>query len=342
MHEQCFLIQTSSRDANVCKVCYGGQAFQLRNYSFWHIVYFPMYERWLIVTDDGIRKSFGGGVGKTPNGFATSAGNSIAWQVWWTLKGIPAWTGPSSVTTGQKQVARAWYLVAASDPFGDAVTYQYNGWARNAGGLIPDVEQQVGTGGLPYTKAVYLTHVTDVFGRTVTAIYGEKLWNSAGDDFPREYADPHRATPSNEPNTYQVLRDQVSGKADGRGLERHTRFEASIWLQPASASARAATGGGERQLHTGPLQGDTFKRYLTSIVMENGEGARLPGISVRISSGSRGSGRAARRIAHAHVSARGASKLHLSTARTQSMQSRNNYRATQTNAQRFAARVLWR
>ena len=116
VYQQCFVIQVNN--ANVSNVCYGGQAFQLRNYSFWHIVYFPMYERWLIVTDDGIRKSFGGGVGKSPKGYATSTANSVAWQVWWTLKGIPAWTGPSSLTTGQKQVARAWYLVSASDPIG--------------------------------------------------------------------------------------------------------------------------------------------------------------------------------------------------------------------------------
>lgn len=277
-NEQQFLIQTSARNANVCNVCYGGQAFQLRNYSFWHIIYFPTYERWLIVTGDGIRKSFGGGVSKTQNGYATSAANGIAWQVWWTLQGIPAWTGPSSVTASQKQVARAWYLVSASDPFGDTVAYQYNGWARNANGLIPDVEQQVGKGGLPYTKAVYLTHVTDVFGRMVAATYGDKLWSSSKDDSPREYADPHRAAPSNEPNAYQdcyetkYLQKLVVSASNGTPV-----FAVRFGYSPRPQVQGSEQAVANVNSYTGPLQGDTFKRYLTSVVMVNGEGASLPG-----------------------------------------------------------------
>ena len=43
-----------------------------------------------------------------------------------------------------------------------------SGWARDPGtGLIPDVEQRVGAGGLAYTKAVYITRLTDVFGKVV-------------------------------------------------------------------------------------------------------------------------------------------------------------------------------
>ncbi|HJZ80422.1 MAG TPA: hypothetical protein VKD91_08750, partial [Pyrinomonadaceae bacterium] len=112
--QQLFSIQTSPGDSSLCDVCYGGQSFQLQNYHFWQIVYFPTYERWLIVTDDGIRKSFGGMSPKTTEGYCTSNGNSIAWEVWWAVNGVPVWAGPSSLTSGQVQVARAWYLECTS------------------------------------------------------------------------------------------------------------------------------------------------------------------------------------------------------------------------------------
>jgi hypothetical protein len=108
--QQVLTIQTSATNSSESKVCYGGQSFQLQNYHFWQIVYFAEYERWLIVTDDGIRKSFGGVSANTPQGYRTATGNSIAWQVWWQVNGIPFWTGPSSLTTVQSQVACDWYL----------------------------------------------------------------------------------------------------------------------------------------------------------------------------------------------------------------------------------------
>src|SRR5262245_23412084 len=101
--QQLFSIQTSLAESDTCDVCYGGQAFQLQRYHFWQLAYFPTYERWLIVTDDGIRKSFGGLGPTTSQGYRTGVGNSIAWQVWWAANGVPAWPGPSALTAGQGQ-----------------------------------------------------------------------------------------------------------------------------------------------------------------------------------------------------------------------------------------------
>jgi large repetitive protein len=262
--QQLFSIQTSPSDSSLCDVCYGGQSFQLQNYRFWQIVYFPTYERWLIVTDDGIRKSFGGMSPKTTEGYCTSNGNSIAWEVWWAVNGIPVWTGPSSLTTGQVQVARAWYLECTSDRFGDKIVYEYNGWARNANGLIPDVEQQVGVGGLPYTKAVYLTQVTDVFGRTAVFKYCNKDWNQSGK---REYSDPHRAIPSNDPNAYQDLYE--------------TKFLRNIFLSAANGALlyKVQLGSNVTNItsYQGELYYDTYKRYLTSLTLINAAGDSLPG-----------------------------------------------------------------
>lgn len=255
----------------------GGQAFQLQSFQFYQILYFDRYERWLVVDDSGLRKSFGGLAATTDEGFKTGVGNSIAWSVWWAgASGQPLWSGPSTVSDGQVQVARAWYLASTSDRFGDSVQYRYNGWSRNADGLIPDAEQPVGAAGLPYTKAVYLTGMTDVFGRTVTLQYGDKLWNSA-DDQPREYADPHRATPSNDPNAYQ---DQYQTKyLDGIAVSDangDSMLSIEFQYQPSPGTDWPAVA--EVAGLAGSLKGDSYKRFLTGIVTRNADGDALPGL----------------------------------------------------------------
>lgn len=273
--QQLFSIQAASASSQECVVCYGGQSFQLQSYRFWQIVYFPAYERWLIVTDDGTRKSFGGVAPNTPQGHRTAAGNSIAWEVWWGANGTPVWTGPSSLTSGQMQVASAWYLESTSNLFGDRITYTYNGWTRGANGLIPDVEQQVGAGGLPYTKAVYLTSVKDVFGRTATLSYEDKLWNESG---PREYSDPHRETPSNDPNAYQDLYETkylsniALTAANGAAL-----YTVQFGYQPSPSATGPEQAVANVTSFTGTLYYDTFKRFLTSVTVVNAAGDSLPG-----------------------------------------------------------------
>lgn len=273
--QQQFSIQPSATDPATCSVCFGGQAYQLQSYSFWQIVYFPAYERWLVVTDDGLRKSFGGAGPNTAQGYRTAAGNSIAWGVWWGAGGAPVWSGPSGATTGQQQVACGWYLESTSNIFGDRVSYAYNGWPRAPTGLLPEVEQQVGVGGLPYTKQVYLTAITDVFGRTATLSYGEKVWNADG---PREYADPHRDVPSNAPNAYQDRYDTkfLSGiavaSADGAAL-----FGVELHYVPSPSATGPEQALANVTTTTGVGSYDVYKRYLTAVTITNALGDSLPG-----------------------------------------------------------------
>ena len=103
--QQSFAVAPSPRGYDVT---FGGWAFQLQDYRFWQITYFPEYERWLVVTDDGIRKSFGGVAAATTDGYRTAVGNSIGWEVWWGANGVPSWTGPSGVVSGQVQVDSSW------------------------------------------------------------------------------------------------------------------------------------------------------------------------------------------------------------------------------------------
>ncbi|WP_342379848.1 RHS repeat-associated core domain-containing protein [Myxococcus stipitatus] len=256
----------------------GGEAYQLQNYQFWKVQYYPRYERWVVTNDSAVRRSFGGGVTREAAG-ALSENNTVAWSVWWKgSNGLPLWSGASMRTEGQVQVARAWYLGRVTDRFGSTITYAYNDFERTSDGLLPGCEQRVGTGGLPYTKAVYLSRVTDVFGRTVTLHYGDKLW-SAEAEAPREYADPHRATPSDAPGAWQDcyetrFLDQVSVRAtDGATL-----FTFRFGYEP-----RPESSGREREVanvtgNTGPLRGDTFKRFLTRVTQFDQDDVESPGL----------------------------------------------------------------
>jgi RHS repeat-associated protein len=269
---------TLNSNADVLEACAGGRAYQLQSYDFSQIIYYEKYERWLLVDSSGLRKSFGGKASPTAQGYQVGVNNSIAWSVWWKgAGGLPLWTGPSIVTAGQIQVAEAWYLASVSDRFGDSLQYFYNGWDRNEAGLIPDVEQQVGTGGLPYTKAVYLTGLTDVFGRTVALNYDDKIWSDASDTDPREYADPHRATPSNDPNAYQdryetkFLSDLAIADASG-----DTLLSINLVYEPSPGTAWPAVAAVAGL--AGALEGDTYKRFLTGVNVTNADGSSPPGM----------------------------------------------------------------
>ncbi|MEM8596954.1 MAG: hypothetical protein AAGF76_10850, partial [Pseudomonadota bacterium] len=87
-------IYTAETEKGALLIRDGGEFYQLKSYKFWKVIHYPEFARWVVVTDKAVRRSFGGGVGKTSAGVANSAGNSVAWSVWWTGSGgAPAWTG---------------------------------------------------------------------------------------------------------------------------------------------------------------------------------------------------------------------------------------------------------
>ena len=248
----------------------GGEAYQLQSYQFWKILYYPRYERWLVVTDNAVRRSFGGLADGAPPNRGPGRNDSIAWEVWWTgAGGEPLWRGPSTVTAGQTRIASAWYLASVGDRFGNSVGYAYDA-----------VEQAVGAGGLAYTKATYLSRVTDVFGRTVDFTYGDKLW-SDGDADPREYADPHRAVPSDDPGPYQDRYEtRYLERLDVRSAAGETLFTVTLNYDP-----RPDAEGRDREVanvtsYEGRLVGDTFKRFLTSITLADQDGVPQPGVEL--------------------------------------------------------------
>ncbi|SOE97991.1 RHS repeat-associated core domain-containing protein [Burkholderia sp. OK233] len=263
----------------------GGESYQLVDYEFWKILYYPCYERWVIVKNNGLRLSFGGVSANTSQGYATAVGNSVEWGVRWSsgidASGAPValWQGDSARTDGQVQYACAWHLCQVTNVWGDSVSYHYNDWPRLSDGLLPSVEQRVGQNGLPYTKACYLTGMTDVFGRTVGFIYGEKEWSNTTPESPREYADPHKAVPNTNANAYQdqyeTLYLQGITVQDTGGA---TLFSFTLAYQPSSPAGGAGSPVGNVTSSKGELFGDTCKRFLTGITFTNAGGASLPGL----------------------------------------------------------------
>ncbi len=274
--QQQFILQLE--DSDTLQAYWGGAAYQLQNFSFKQIIYFEQYERWLVIDDSGLRHAFGGLSTTTTEGYQTSVNNSIVWDVWWQgEQGEALWQGASNVTQGQKQIAGSWYLNSVTDRFGDNIQYCYNEFSRSNEGFIEQAEQQVGEGGLPYTKAIYLTSINDVFGRKVSLSYAEKLWNE-DDEAPREYTDPHNSQPNNSAGPYQ---DRYETKyldsirvAD---TEDQTLLSISCIYEPSPGSDYPAVA--EVAGFSGRLKGDTYKRFLSSVVISNGSGEALPGMA---------------------------------------------------------------
>jgi RHS repeat-associated protein len=264
----------------------GGESYQLVDYRFWKILYYPPYERWVLTNEAGQRMSYGGLSAPTSQGYATSTGNSVEWGVRWGASGSqdsdsPAvWVGPSTLASGQRQYARAWHLATVSTAWGDSLSYGYNEWTRDPStGLLPEVEQLVGASGLPYTKACYLTGITDVFGRKAVFQYEDKAWSDATPESPREYADPHKATPSTEPNAYQ---DRYETKSlhciTVHDLDDAPLFSQTFIYAPETKQPESALGVANVTSYTGSLQGDTYKRFLTGVEFSNADGDSLPGL----------------------------------------------------------------
>ena len=270
--QQQFVLQL---DQQVLSAFDGGESYQLVNYKFWKVIYYPGYERWTVTNETGQTMSLGGGVSRTAQQFNLSAGNSIEWGVQWVdANGFALWQGNSAVAGNQRQYARAWHLERAYSRFGEYVSYGYNEFDRDTNGLLTHgAEQQVGAGGLPYTKACYLTRITDVFGRNATFAYQPKLWSDATPGSPREYADPHKAVPDITPNGFQdcyetqFLSDIVVTHTDGSTL-----FSLQFVYDPSPSSE-----GAEAVVNVAGSSGDTCKRLLTGFALFNPADENLPG-----------------------------------------------------------------
>ena len=248
------------RDANTLQVFDGGAAYEAEQFDFSRIRYYGAFEKWVITHPNGQTTVFGGGVAKNPREHAVSKGASVTWGVCW-----QTFSGPSAVTHDaggqtrrQQQYPTAWYVSQRIAPTTERCYYAYTA-----------VEQCVGDGGLPYTKAIYLHRITDEAGETVTLMYGEKLYN-VGDYRPREYSDPHKVIPNATPDAYQSCYEtrylDSLRVTDARGAPLETvtfAYDVQVFGDVPSTAHPSR-------------HGDLAKRVLTSITRMRSNGQSLP------------------------------------------------------------------
>ncbi|MBT2765566.1 RHS repeat-associated core domain-containing protein [Paenibacillus sp. ISL-20] len=221
----------------------GGLGYETVDYQFWKISYYPDFERWVVIKENGITYSFGGGVCIDNNGNKSCGQNQIQWGVRW-----GNWIGSSSLTDGQEQYPRVWNMHIASSLWGDTIQYEYE-----------TVEQKVGSeSGRGYTKACYLKSITDVFGRKVIYFYRDKEIT--------EYADPHKEVPDNSPNPYQdCYETKYLESIQVHGVNGHRLFSVQFDFCIKNVSDDSSNP-------------HFNKRYLTNMVRKNPDGNSLPGI----------------------------------------------------------------
>lgn len=248
-------------------VRFDGESYQTAPYQFWQITYIPRYERWTIIREDGSVSGFGGGVHSVAGtDYKASEGNSIVWRVSWTDEaGVSIWSGSGTPSENQKQYASRWYQNRIYSRYGEYVSISYNEFERDANGLLIGVEQLVTVGGLPYTKACYMTGITDVFGRKAFLRYKEKTWKDISECDIREYGSNHACNPECGPNGYQdycetmYLHEIAVSEPDGTPLMGVT-FDYGDGPQVLSGNS-----------------GDFAKRFLTGYDIVSSTGDRLAG-----------------------------------------------------------------
>lgn len=133
--------------------------------------------------------------------------------------------------------------------------------------------QSVQVGGLRYTKACYLSRIIDVFGRTVVFTYAEKTYDNHSTDGIREYSDPYKDVPDNQPDAYQSCYEtrylQTLNVINKEGISLFS-FDFQYDLQRFTPLSE-----NEEMLN---LYGDTYKRILVSVRKTISEGHVLPDV----------------------------------------------------------------
>jgi len=211
-----------------------GDVFELVDYQFWTITHHrdelnPEQDRWEVVRDDGSIYVYGG--------------TGIEWGVRW-----DNWSGASTAPGGQRFPV-AWNLIRVTSPQGDTISFEYE-----------REEVPVGTGP-SYTRACYLTAITDTFGQRITLCYRDKE--------PFEVAPPH-PVPDGVPAAFQDsyesrYLDQITVAADD-GAALSTISLGYRFLDVADASEHIDDG--------------YRKRYLTSVTQAGCAGIPLPPVTI--------------------------------------------------------------
>jgi hypothetical protein len=259
VNEDVLVIEVDPGNDQNLLVLDGGVGYESESFNFARIRYYAPFERWEMFSASGSCCVFGGGVRVDGSGNHTSRGESISWGVKW-----GNWSGPNTVAEDdagapvQSQYPLAWRISSERAVNRDELTYAYQ-----------QTQQRVGGSGLHYTKAVYLSVITDMFGRTATFDYEDKDFDptQAGQ---REYLDPYKPVPDDVPDAYQsryetlYLKRVTCRTRDGQTLFV-TRLDFDLGLFcPVPGNAPPS------------FAGDRAKRILTSVTRLDDHGSGLP------------------------------------------------------------------
>lgn len=246
-------------EAGSLSVLDGGFHYEAEGYDFSRVCYYAPFERWEIYDTSGLCRIFGGASGTNAAGHGTSQGDSIVWGVHWN-----GWAGPGMVAHDpegkriQAQYPLSWYVSAQRAPNRDEIRFAYR-----------QVQPLVGVNGLPFTRAIYLETVTDMFGRSARLIYAPKQYSSDMSGV-REYLDPHRAVPDDAPTAWQdryetLFLDRVECRAHTGDLLFTTCFTYELGLFAAVPDKAPPD-----------FAGTMTRRVLTAITRVQADGSFLP------------------------------------------------------------------
>jgi RHS repeat-associated protein len=262
-HERHFLL--SYNQSGDCQVESGGISFELSNFKFWQISYYPDYEKWEIIKEDGSTFAYGGSgqaiqVGQNPN--------VLQYGIQW-----GNWIGNSTQATNQTQYVRAWNLATVNNLLGNYHIYNYQ-----------VIEQTVGDGTLSYTKECHVQAVQNDLGWSCAYSYKPMVYDNTSLDAPKEYMDPHKdptLVPDTTPDAYQ---SQYTTQCLDKLTVYNASQEMQLYLQFDYYTSNYngtdyelinLTQKGQNLL----AYGGTFKRYLKSVTPYYSSGISQPGVT---------------------------------------------------------------
>lgn len=252
-------VLTIEAGADALSVFDGGTGYETESCDFSRVRYYEPFGRWEIYDSSGLCRVFGGGLAVDARGYRTSQGQSIVWGVHWN-----GWSGPGRVARDpdggriQAQYPLAWYMSAQRAINRDEVRFEYM-----------QVQPLVGADGLPFTRAIYLESVTDMFGRTIHLRYAPKQYSTDPSGV-REYLDPHRASPDEAPSAWQdryeaLFLDSIECRAHTGDVLFTTLFEYELDIFAAIPDKAPPD-----------FAGNITRRILTSVTRIQTDGSFLP------------------------------------------------------------------
>ncbi|MEM7180468.1 MAG: RHS repeat-associated core domain-containing protein [Spirochaetota bacterium] len=138
------------------------RTYGLTGYKFYKITYHLANDYWTIVKENGTTYTYG-----SPQTASSNTGTEKAVS-------RETWLGSSAITGNETNFSTGWSLTSIADLWKNQMTFTYE---------AEDIS--VGQGGLSFTRAQYLSKITDTVGQTATFTYNNKATN--------EYQNPHVA-----------------------------------------------------------------------------------------------------------------------------------------------------